>query len=156
MANNNISTYLTKIMGIFEANLALFGSLVEISLKFKFLPRRLRVGGPSSGNLQLKSSWNSGNHVIVYTRNLERPKFFSSSLGFTFGRNVRHFAILYRVSSVLRHTQLAERWNNSMHISLKWLDSSKYILVKDSSANLGVISKIVQIRPSVKAVSTKI
>lgn len=38
MANNNISTYLTKIMGIFEANLALFGSLVEISLKFKFLP----------------------------------------------------------------------------------------------------------------------
>ena len=38
MANNNISTYLTKIMDIFEANLALFGSLVEHSLKFKFLP----------------------------------------------------------------------------------------------------------------------
>ena len=32
----------------------------------------------------------------------------------------------------------------------------KYSIVKDSSADLGVISKIVQIRPSVKAVSAKI
>ena len=38
MANNNISTYLIKVMGFFEANLALFGSLVEHSLKFNILP----------------------------------------------------------------------------------------------------------------------
>ena len=41
------------------------------------------------------------------------------------------------------------------------MDSSKclaenYSIVKDSSADLGVDSKIVQIRPTVKAVSTKI
>ena len=33
---------------------------------------------------------------------------------------------------------------------------STYSIVKDSSADLGVNSKIVQIRPTVKAVSTKI
>ena len=33
---------------------------------------------------------------------------------------------------------------------------SEYSIVKDSSADLGVNSKIVQIRPTVKAVSTKI
>ena len=33
---------------------------------------------------------------------------------------------------------------------------SDYSIVKDSSADLGVNSKIVQIRPTVKAVSTKI
>ena len=32
----------------------------------------------------------------------------------------------------------------------------EYSIVKDSSADLGVKSKIVQIRPTVKAVSTKI
>ena len=32
----------------------------------------------------------------------------------------------------------------------------KYSIVKDRSADLGVNSKIVQIRPTVKAVSTKI
>ena len=36
------------------------------------------------------------------------------------------------------------------------MNYKEYSIVKDSSADLGVNSKIVQIRPTVKAVSTKI
>ena len=39
------------------------------------------------------------------------------------------------------------------HFQINWFT---YSIVKDSSADLGVNSKIVQIRPTVKAVSTKI
>ena len=53
------------------------------------------------------------------------------------------------------------RWHNGFQqvgdkgciLTLMALD---YSIVKDSSADLGVNSKIVQIRPTVKAVSTKI
>ena len=37
-----------------------------------------------------------------------------------------------------------------------WKMGKTYSIIKDSSADLGVNSKIVQIRPTVKAVSTKI
>ena len=44
-----------------------------------------------------------------------------------------------------------------MYSPFKWYNMfMKYSIVKDRSADLGVNSKIVQIRPTVKAVSTKI
>ena len=43
-----------------------------------------------------------------------------------------------------------------MSIPLAILITKHYSIVKDSSADLGVNSKIVQIRPTVKAVSAKI
>ena len=54
------------------------------------------------------------------------------------------FWILYP----LLHSQVS-----ALALKIVWFD---YSIVKDSSADLGVNSKIVQIRPTVKAVSTKI
>ena len=54
-------------------------------------------------------------------------------------------------------------WKLVTNYVLEWMglnfcdyDGIHYSIVKDSSANLGVNSKIVQIRPTIKAVSTKI
>ena len=51
--------------------------------------------------------------------------------------------------------QASKHVKNS-HVYLSWVGlGSPYSIVKDSSADLGVNSKIVQIRPTVKAVCTK-
>ena len=51
---------------------------------------------------------------------------------------------------------IISQWNRDLKSTLEEYDTSDYSIVKNSSADLGVNSKIVQIRPTVKAVSTKI
>ena len=63
---------------------------------------------------------------------------------------------IYLKSVNLQYNTLV-RWNDgTKDSSTNCLMLQIYSIVKDSSADLGVNSKIVQIRPTVKAVSTKI